>query len=661
MRASSNDALSTRIRVDSAFSTLDLKPRGLPESAVVFIRTLRDPLPGLIPRDLIGGVPDAWSRAVAAAIDELTRRAARPALEVVAADAAAVLFLDRSELLACLAADWCHGRAISRWWWQSLFRATDIMSAVVNEWLTSIQYAPAAFAKLARDGDALPFARALPANNTRILLDEIIRHFGLAELAKSVSESKLETKPREPRRSDPALRSESTVSELLSPGEASRLRTQLAPEAFVAGLKQSSRVLLAIALMLERAPSLLRERGFGARLLQSLAAPDTPKVSARVDIAGGQQDGPIQKTHLPAARAENAPQPPAASSRLPDETRATAFSSATEIESSDYRVQRDDSYTPAAEGGDAEPAGVLQRDAGAAPDRMEPEPNPSIDASNIAEAHRAAVALEAPQISETIVTAASIELAIETKMGGVLYLINAALALELYSDFTRPLEPGIELSIWDFLALTGRELIGRDIEADPIWPLLARLAGRTEGDEPGAGFEPPDEWRMPPDWLRTFEERGEWSYQTSRGRLTCRHPAGFAVLDLNVGPGHRIKDVRERLASESSRYANIAGFARRRVAPAAVRRRGRERSIDRWMGWIAGYLRVRLVRSLGADPAEDLTTLLFARAARVEVSPARLDVFLSLADLPIAIRLAGLDRDPGWVPAAGRTIKFHYD
>jgi hypothetical protein len=42
------------------------------------------------------------------------------------------------------------------------------------------------------------------------------------------------------------------------------------------------------------------------------------------------------------------------------------------------------------------------------------------------------------------------------------------------------------------------------------------------------------------------------------------------------------------------------------------------------------------------------------------VTATRLDIMLRLDELPIQIRLAGLDRDPGWVPAAGRTIAFHF-
>jgi hypothetical protein len=43
------------------------------------------------------------------------------------------------------------------------------------------------------------------------------------------------------------------------------------------------------------------------------------------------------------------------------------------------------------------------------------------------------------------------------------------------------------------------------------------------------------------------------------------------------------------------------------------------------------------------------------------VTPTRVDVLMKLNELPIAIRLAGLDRDPGWVPAAGRFVAFRFE
>jgi hypothetical protein len=43
------------------------------------------------------------------------------------------------------------------------------------------------------------------------------------------------------------------------------------------------------------------------------------------------------------------------------------------------------------------------------------------------------------------------------------------------------------------------------------------------------------------------------------------------------------------------------------------------------------------------------------------VSSARLDIVLSLDELPIEIRLSGLDRTPGWIPAARRFVAFHFE
>jgi hypothetical protein len=65
-------------------------------------------------------------------------------------------------------------------------------------------------------------------------------------------------------------------------------------------------------------------------------------------------------------------------------------------------------------------------------------------------------------------------------------------------------------------------------------------------------------------------------------------------------------------------------------------------------------------RALGLPEATALEFLCVA-SARVLIGRTRLDVFFPLASHPISIRIAGLDRNPGWVPAAGRVISFHYD
>jgi hypothetical protein len=80
-----------------------------------------------------------------------------------------------------------------------------------------------------------------------------------------------------------------------------------------------------------------------------------------------------------------------------------------------------------------------------------------------------------------------------------------------------------------------------------------------------------------------------------------------------------------------------------------------------WLDRLLPYVRARLRKALGLTEGEDPGSVVCRRRARVCMTPTHLDLFFSLAELPLEIRLAGLDRNPGWVPAAGRFITFHYD
>ena len=59
--------------------------------------------------------------------------------------------------------------------------------------------------------------------------------------------------------------------------------------------------------------------------------------------------------------------------------------------------------------------------------------------------------------------------------------------------------------------------------------------------------------------------------------------------------------------------------------------------------------------------APEVIPVLVRQPARLSLTDAHVDVFYSLQRHPIEIRLAGLDRDPGWVPAAGRYVTFHFN
>ncbi|MEU6198282.1 hypothetical protein [Streptomyces sp. NPDC047061] len=56
-----------------------------------------------------------------------------------------------------------------------------------------------------------------------------------------------------------------------------------------------------------------------------------------------------------------------------------------------------------------------------------------------------------------------------------------------------------------------------------------------------------------------------------------------------------------------------------------------------------------------------LTPEVFARPGTLLIGRTHVDVILGLHQIDLTARSSGLDQDPGWVPALGRIIAFHYD
>ncbi len=176
----------------------------------------------------------------------------------------------------------------------------------------------------------------------------------------------------------------------------------------------------------------------------------------------------------------------------------------------------------------------------------------------------------------------------------------------------------------------GTELTGGEIKKDPLWDELASLAGRSKSTMPGLDFDPPNEWRLSPEWLEPFSQDYDSQPVLIHGRMISTHPAGFTVLDVPAEANAQCSVVE---ANESADR------------------------LQRWVGWMASYFRARLVLALGR---EDAVVLLCTRPARVVFTLTHIDVSFSLDHHPIELRMAGLDRDLGWIPAAGRYVSFHF-
>jgi hypothetical protein len=564
----------------------------MPARAVLIVRHLDDPLP----RVLGTTASPAWEGAARSALSARLRRAARPSAEPVPAGAIAVLFEDRPQLLAALAADWVTGSLANHWWWREFVRSRTAAEAVIHSWMRDTQAAPASLGLLADWGMAKAFVGALPPSAVSSLTVAVLRAWAAPEPTVAAVRR---------------MTGNAAVADQQAPPAP---WVSWASEAMDAGLTRAARLLLGVGLSLARAPAMTVRSVFWTSILAWLEAGTvtedskgpSPRMRARdlaaqpvaawrmtpgtaAGDAGGMvtgeraapviqawQSGAVQSTSQtgpprqpdPAGdRHAGDPAPPAPGTSGPFPPGAPSDSAQGRYPPHGMGDGPGRSQAPAARVDDrvvdtslpGQAHGVI----GSPPD---PVPAPAV----AAEADALGVQPAAPW-------------RVDTAFAGVFFLLNVALAAGLYGDFTRPATPGIPMSPWQLLALLGQQLLHPDAkwarpgDEDPVWVLLARLAGPAE-------------------------------------------PVA----------------------------------ASQRASPAAPR------AMRRWVRRLAERLRPELSLALGCAP-DAVGDVLLRRTGQVEATATHVDVVLSLADLPICIRLAGLDRDPGWIPAAGRTVAFHFE
>jgi hypothetical protein len=656
--STSRDALALRLRLERTLSHASLHPAWLPASVILCVRKLRG-VGTSAPHafDNKHGASADWERAVAARLDSLARRAARPAREAVAAGAEAVIFDDQAELLACLAVDWCGGVEATRWWWQSLFGVREVAAALLPAWLASPEHVPAALGHLSKAGKLSAFARKLDARAARDIRRRVTHKFSLRVL-----EEALEQTTQTAGRSQTTREHDGGRADWRDAQPSSRAPWErFVPQARAEALGDEQSCLVGTSLMLLSAPAVVRSSAFaeavsrwrlGARSpaesgASSLRAEETARAD---DFTTGSQHGSVEGHERGPgfetdARRRTTDGGPRSGHATPDSSKDNTSSAESETNARGVLPEDTTAFIKTRTAGrDARGWAEFSTNV-----REVERPSETLPAN-------APPALEKDdeRAPRTFIDPLEYEARIVTKFGGVFYLLNVALFLNLYGDFTTPLARGIDLPVWDFLALVSAEFCGEGLRRDSVWALLRKLSGRDEGEEPGAGFAPPDAWRVPPEWLAAFPERRAWKWKTEDGRLRVLHPSGFLTLDVPS-----LGDAREQLQAEAAVYPPHLRGALRQASFAAVSEPAS--TPEGWLARLTPYLQARLGRALGVSKAKTLKRLVCVHEARVIVTATRLDVTFELARLPLEVRLAGLDRDPGWVPAAGRHVAFHFE
>ena len=440
------------------------------------------------------------------------------------ADADVVWFADEAELLACIARDALSGALGDRWWWRVLrpgrLEPGSSIAPAWGRWLESPRQIPRAVLRL---GEARALAwLASPAEAIQArMLEALAQAYPLApQLRDWVLEGHLPTPVADPaseptalpppsHRAGPAARAPASRAARLH-----RLSLALVRDAGAAASLQALRMLAAS----ETPPAPIARSSPATHLLPEREAGHVMAIRLHAPERGRREAGAEPIVPVPVARLAGHAEPP-------------------------HHVAA--SHGKAASAPEQPPACLPLRAAPAA----------RASASSAASRDAVEALLEAPP-----------QRRLHTRYGGVLFLLNAALQLSLYGDFTKPRHRGLDCSPWRFLMLAGRAWCGPGLQRDPLWA-----------------------------WLR---HRASGSRQ---------------AVPLHVWP-----ELHARLA----------------------------RALDDGEPGIT--LRRRICAML------DLP-------ARLQDAGERLDLHFALAELPLAVRLSGLDRDPGWIPAAGCDIRFHFD
>lgn len=679
------DALALRLRLERAMTGADFHPPGLAASAILCVRRLSDRRASAPHTQACGARALAeWQRSVAAAIERLARHAASPARGPVSANAEAVIFSDQAELLACLAADWCEEAAPARWWWRSLFGGLDAAAAMLSAWLDAPEHVPAALGRLNAVGKLIPFARALGETDARAIRRRVVEKFGLYEVAAALDS----TAEYEERATPTPEGSEAGAGAAREVAGAEDKRTgppaapwgRYVPElrGYRLGLEQSR--MAGLGLMLLRAPSRVRSSSFAESLKRWLLDADAPaseeparskmppageasgkrevedaaaptvfnvgrKVSARESLL---ETGDVDRDEAQSLPVLSSEATPHADAELAMDTGEDSTVVAGLVAGDVQLTEADECRSSTPVEVETETRTVLRQ-----PRHEEQAPESESWETTVLDADETVEFVPPPPVGQA---------RIQTGCGGLFYLINLGLFLNLYGDFTTPLRRGIALSLWDFIALLGERLCGGRVREDTVWGLLAGLAGRDEDEPPGRDFAPGNAWRLPPEWLAPFREHGVWSWSDEGGRLRARHPEGFLVLDVPLARGRRAASYIERqLAEELHVYDGRARFILRREPSVMDDKEPEGGALECWLSRLVPYVNARLRRALGVSESDEAARLVCEHVARVSVTETRLDVTFALERLPIEVRLSGLDRDPGWVPAAGRYVAFNYE
>jgi hypothetical protein len=651
-RASVPGHPTERARLRCAFGRMlaaaDFWVPGTPPSEILLVREL------CATADLGGilALSDGEAGRLRGRIAALRCAAARPRDGRIPATAEAVLFSDAAELAACIALALAENRNLQLWWQRAAARLVPDLIRHVDPGrviAARAEQAPAVITALDAWGAAETVLRAASPAALRCVVSAVVAAYRLDPPAATI-----EWVPRQPS-SVPAHRA---TPPRWMPVEDLGSTADSPPEA---------RWLLAAVRVLHPRPQLACDAAFQRWLASRAVSPPPDEPGCR-------------------AASETAPYAPRGRIRRPD--RDNAVSAAPELNPEWQSTAPPEESSPLSRivladwpqtlrdaglrAGEASPLSPLPAPGSNWPQsppgwrkRSQPshEPAPPERANLLDAGHPEPAALRdgaAADAQNAATPASHGGLGTATSLGGVFYLWRLISALDL-SEVAADWRMPEALGGWALLESAARAVLGGSgVEHDPIWLLLAELDGRAPEEAVGAGMRQPQELRLPTAWLADAPKIAaapRWRVEGRRLRIWSE--AGTPLSDLPVGDA-----VPDAVAAELARLGvagaadPATGSAPGYASPAPGPAWHPAPALSRWLGFFGPAIRARL--AMEVDRAPEALAGLLSLEARIHVSLSHVDVVARAEHASVAIRRAGLDIDPGWVPSLGRVLLFHY-
>lgn len=629
----------------------------IPPAAVLIVRRLDDPHPGALSRERVHmRVPAQWEQSLRASIADLYAGAARPARGPVDPDAAAVVFADEAEMLACLIRDVVGSEVGNRWWWRHVRHRYAPLEPVTL--LSAIpQLVPAVVSQLYRQGAALAVLRGIePARARELSLTVAVAH-DLAPLVRTIEcSSEDHARPvhgvetEEPagdrfRSAGPPPGGTRLLSagDEPSPAPAAPWARWLALPAAYSVLGPEQSLLLALSLSIRHHAAHVRSTRFRTTLARWLRS--QAQMSDATDSPAAREPG---ASGSPRPRRSGDRAPEAAETRRDRGARVGRPAGPPEGAARPVVVR-------------ARPTGAIgsmhTRPAGPPGGSTSPESPPGAvagvgkDAAPAADTAVEPDAGEPPEVQERPEGVAS-------DLAGTVFLLHVVLPLLAGS----PRRAGG----WDAFEAVTRGLLEEALDetaaeaaaSDALWPTLASLAGRGPRAALPAGRQA-TAYRVPVG-LDLARARSYWS--TNGRRVAVWTSLGFVVSEESPAGGEEPADAAARVCAQrglplgprrAPADAPRSALAGDLCAPV----RG---PLRKWTSLAVPYLRWALAGSLDMAP-DDAVRHVACRPGNVYATATHLDVVFDVDSISVPVRLAGMDADPGWLPDLGCAVAFHFD